>query len=93
MVLCTYNMVILRLVNVCIFSDRDHCTPVQHIYYLKVHKTGSTTMGSILLRIAANNNLYIAQFSNAVSNFVLSFIIIKRAGSVLYKCRSILIGK
>lgn len=37
--------------------------PVKNIYYIKVHKTGSTTMQNILLRFGFDNELVFASFN------------------------------
>ena len=44
-------------------DTKEHCAYVQkHIYYLKVHKTGSTTFTNMLFRYGLANNLTFAVF-------------------------------
>ena len=40
--------------------DVPSCQPISHIYYLKTHKTGSTTIGTILLKYGIIRNRTIA---------------------------------
>ena len=43
-------------------SNRTSCEPKRHIYYLKVHKTGSTTLCNILHRYGWRNRLSFPPF-------------------------------
>ena len=42
-------------------ANHDH--PVRDVYFIKVHKTGSTTLQNILYRYGFNNNLTFALFN------------------------------
>lgn len=56
-----YNDNLLDLNNTSINKNiglnQNQCTPIQHVLFLKTHKTGSSTITNILNRYAVSNNL------------------------------------